>query len=145
MPGLVDAHVHVTAVAANLSAMAEWSPYYVAARAGEVLRGMLSRGFTTVRDVGGADFGIAEAVDEGYLDGPRVIFGGKALSQTGGHADIRSRGRIVKDPCELSPGARRRVRRRGRGPPRGSPAAAPWSLPPETDVERRRCLADRSD
>ncbi len=103
MPGLIDAHVHVTAVSANLSAMAEWSPYYVAARAGQVLSGMLARGFTTVRDVGGADYGIAEAVDEGYLVGPRVIFGGKALSQTGGHADIRSRGRTVLDPCDLTP------------------------------------------
>ena len=103
MPGLVDAHVHVTAVTANLSAMAEWSPYYVAARATEILSGMLARGFTTVRDVGGADYGIAEAVDEGYLVGPRVLFGGKALSQTGGHADSRSRGRTAMDPCDLTP------------------------------------------
>jgi imidazolonepropionase-like amidohydrolase len=103
MPGLVDAHVHVTAVTANLATMAEWSPYYVAARAAEVLSGMLSRGFTTVRDVGGADYGIAEALDEGYLVGPRVLFGGKALSQTGGHADTRSRGRMAMDPCELTP------------------------------------------
>src|SRR5437870_982250 len=43
MPGLIDAHVHVTAVTADLSALAEWSPYYVAARAGDVLRGMLGR------------------------------------------------------------------------------------------------------
>ena len=84
--------------------MAEWSPYYVAARAAGVLSGMLSRGFTTVRDVGGADYGIAEAVDEGHLVGPRVLFAGKALTQTGGHGDIRSRGRTAMDPCDLTPG-----------------------------------------
>jgi len=97
MPGLIDAHVHVTAVTADLSAMAEWSPYYVAARAGDVLRGMLERGFTTVRDAAGADYGIAMAVEEGYLDGPRIVFGGKALTQTGGHGDLRARGRTALD------------------------------------------------
>jgi len=63
---------------------------YVAAHAGVILRGMLQRGFTTVRDVGGADHGLAQAVDEGLLEGPRLVFGGRALSQTGGHADTRT-------------------------------------------------------
>ncbi|MBV9175331.1 MAG: amidohydrolase family protein, partial [Chloroflexi bacterium] len=94
MPGLIDCHVHVTAVAADLSAMAEWSPFYVAARSAEVLKGMLDRGFTTVRDAAGADWGIAQAIDEGFLIGPRVLFGGNALSQSGGHGDVRSRGRM---------------------------------------------------
>jgi imidazolonepropionase-like amidohydrolase len=97
MPGLIDAHVHATAVLADLGSLADSSPYYVAARAGEVLRGMLRRGFTTVRDAGGADYGLAAAVDEGYFDGPRILFGGKALSQTGGHADMRPRGRALLD------------------------------------------------
>jgi imidazolonepropionase-like amidohydrolase len=77
MPGLIDAHVHVTAVTADLSAMDEWSPTYVTARTAHVLRGMLSRGFTTVRDVAGADYGLAMAIDEGYVEGPRLIFGGR--------------------------------------------------------------------
>jgi imidazolonepropionase-like amidohydrolase len=59
---------------------------------------MLERGFTTVRDVGGADWGLAQAVEEGLLAGPRLIFGGKALSQTGGHADVRARGRTALEP-----------------------------------------------
>src|SRR5579871_4052781 len=45
MPGLIDAHVHVNAVTADLSAMTEWSPAYVTARASHVMRGMLHRGF----------------------------------------------------------------------------------------------------
>ncbi|MGH3424117.1 MAG: amidohydrolase family protein, partial [Nocardioidaceae bacterium] len=103
VPGLVDAHVHVTAASADLGAMAEWSPNYVAAHTGRILRGMLGRGFTTVRDVGGADYGLAAAVDEGLLEGPRIVFGGKALSQTGGHADLRQPGRSVLDDHRCCP------------------------------------------
>src|SRR5205807_10572471 len=72
---------------------------YVAARAARVLEGMLRRGFTTVRDVGGAEYGLAQAIEEGYLEGPRLIFGDPALSQTGGHGDFRSPGRHAHDPC----------------------------------------------
>lgn len=93
VPGLIDAHVHVTAGSADLSIQAEDSPYFVAAQTSANLRAMLSRGFTTVRDVGGADFGIARAVREGLWKGPKVHFGGKALSPTGGHADLRGPGR----------------------------------------------------
>jgi imidazolonepropionase-like amidohydrolase len=101
MPGLIDAHVHVTAVTADLAELEGWSPAYVTARAAGVLRGMLDRGFTTVRDVAGADFGLAAAVEEGLLAGPRLVFGGKALSQTGGHGDPRPAGRVALDqhPC----------------------------------------------
>jgi imidazolonepropionase-like amidohydrolase len=101
MPGLIDGHVHVNAATADLGALEEWAPSYVTARAGGILRGMLDRGFTCVRDVAGADYGIAAAVAEGLLPGPRVIFGGKALSQTGGHGDSRGPGRAVLDqhPC----------------------------------------------
>lgn len=104
MPGLVDAHVHVTAANADLGAVAEWSPSYVTARAAGIMRDMLHRGFTTVRDVGGADYGLAAAVDEGLFAGPRLVFGGKSLSQTGGHADLRGPGRMVRDEHHCCPG-----------------------------------------
>lgn len=97
VPGLIDAHVHVTAASADLSIQAEDSPYFVAAQTSVNLRAMLSRGFTTVRDVGGADFGVARAVAAGLWEGPKVHFGGKALSPTGGHADLRGPGRQVLD------------------------------------------------
>jgi imidazolonepropionase-like amidohydrolase len=92
MPGLIDAHVHLMAVTAHVDRIRHWSPYYVAARASHILRDMLLRGFTTVRDAGGADYGIADAVREGYLSGPRVLFCGHSLSQTGGHGDKRLSG-----------------------------------------------------
>ena len=120
LPGLIDCHVHVTAATANLAQIAEWSPFYLAAHAGAILRDMLQRGFTTVRDAGGGDFGLAQAVEEGLFEGPRVIFGGKALSQTGGHGDGRSRGRTALEPgysytglstiCDGVPDVRRAVR-----------------------------------
>jgi imidazolonepropionase-like amidohydrolase len=56
---------------------------------------MLMRGFTTVRDGGGADFGLALAVREGRIAGPRILFCGRGLSQTGGHGDMRGRGEEV--------------------------------------------------
>ena len=97
MPGLIDAHVHVTAATANLAELDEWAPTYLTARAAGILSGMLDRGFTTVRDVAGADFGLSAAVAEGLLPGPRLIFGGRALSQTGGHGDPRPPGRALLD------------------------------------------------
>lgn len=98
MPGLCDAHVHVTAASSHPGDWRKWSPYYVAARAGDIMRGMLMRGFTTVRDTGGADFGLAQAVDEGFILGPRLLFCGNALSQTGGHGDMREAGENF-EPC----------------------------------------------
>src|SRR6266700_1597078 len=104
MPGLIDAHVHVIAVTADLARLSEWSPAYVTARAARVLVGMLRRGFTTVRDVGGAEYGLAQAIEEGYLEGPRLLFAGSALSQTGGHGDSRGPGRQSYDPCSCCSG-----------------------------------------
>ena len=94
MPGLCDAHVHVLGWTANVSEILRTSPLYTAARAAEIMEAMLMRGFTTVRDEAGADYGIARAVEEGYLIGPRILFCGQALSQTGGHGDMRSRGEV---------------------------------------------------
>ncbi len=99
MPGLCDAHVHVTAFTADFAKLKATSPFYVAARAAETLRGMASRGFTTVRDAGGADWGLAKAVEEGRIDGPRLLFCGHALSQTGGHGDLRGPGEDGLDQC----------------------------------------------
>tara|TARA_B100001123_G_scaffold372636_1_gene436675 strand:- start:111 stop:1073 length:963 start_codon:yes stop_codon:yes gene_type:complete len=54
------------------------------------MRGMLMRGFTTVRDAGGCDWGTRAAVEQGDFVGPRLFIAGKALSQTGGHGDHRA-------------------------------------------------------
>ena len=88
MPGLIDCHVHVVAGIASLGGSAAFPDSLVAARAARIMHGMLMRGFTTVRDVGGADHGLVAAIEEGSMLGPRLVICGKALSQTGGHGDF---------------------------------------------------------
>ena len=99
MPGLCDAHVHVIASTASFPQLLTWSPLYTGARAAELLRAMLDRGFTTVRDCGGADFGLARAVEEGLVEGPRILYVGHAISQTGGHGDMRGPGEDWDQCC----------------------------------------------
>ncbi|MBO0738580.1 MAG: amidohydrolase family protein [Alphaproteobacteria bacterium] len=95
MPGLIDAHVHVLAVDAALARLSDRPVTLLTLQAAAVLEGMLQRGFTTVRDAGGADGGLAEAVEQGLVRGPRVFPSGRALSQTGGHGDVRPRTQSV--------------------------------------------------
>ena len=52
---------------------------------------MLDRGFTTVRDTGGTDWGIKTAVEKGLIPGPRLFIAGRSIGPTGGHSDGRSR------------------------------------------------------
>jgi imidazolonepropionase-like amidohydrolase len=84
LPGLIDAHTHFGLVN-------EFDPDVAAAVvAGRIFRNCelaLDAGFTTVRDTGGIDGGVAEAVRLGLVRGPRVLPSGPILSQTGGHGD----------------------------------------------------------
>jgi imidazolonepropionase-like amidohydrolase len=90
MPGLIDAHVHVYAAGLNVSRLIETPTTYLAHFAAQFLHSSLERGFTTVRDVGGADVGLANAIRDGLLTNvPRLVYGGRVISQTGGHGDFR--------------------------------------------------------
>lgn len=91
LPGLIDCHVHPFLADANLGRLTQIPPTLMSARAGRILEGMLQRGFTTVRDAAGADWGIQQAVEDGLIKGPRMFISGRALSQTGGHGDFRAR------------------------------------------------------
>lgn len=91
VPGLIDCHVHVVASLMNLQANAQLPDAIAILRSVPIMSGMLDRGFTTVRDVGGAPPAIADAVDMDLAVGPRIIPCGKALSRTGGHVDFRPR------------------------------------------------------
>jgi imidazolonepropionase-like amidohydrolase len=91
LPGLIDAHVHVVASMPSLGANAALPDALVAHRAAKIMRGMLMRGFTTVRDVGGCTEGLRQALREGLFEGPDLVISGKALGQTGGHTDFRGR------------------------------------------------------
>src|SRR5271156_963898 len=90
MPGLIDAHVHVYAAGLNVVRVVQSPVSYLAHFAAQFMRTSLDRGFTTLRDVGGADIGLASAIKDGLLDRvPRLFYGGRVLSQTGGHGDFR--------------------------------------------------------
>jgi imidazolonepropionase-like amidohydrolase len=92
LPGLIDCHVHVTAVHHDVLRLSMQPPSLITAQAKDVLEGMLARGFTTVRDACGADFGLQEAVERGIFEGPRLFIAGRPLTQTGGHGDGRPKG-----------------------------------------------------
>lgn len=90
IPGLIDAHFHAYALSLT-AARNETGPLSYSALAGaRRLAAALLRGFTAVRDVAGGDVGLASAIEEGLYPGPRYFFTGPALSQTGGHGDIRA-------------------------------------------------------
>jgi len=89
MPGLIDAHVHVVASTADLGQNGMLPDALVTVRAFKIMGEMLARGFTTVRDVGGATSGLVAATLEAAWPTPRLNISGKALAQTGGHCDYR--------------------------------------------------------
>jgi imidazolonepropionase-like amidohydrolase len=91
MPGLIDCHVHINMSSWSTPQNAALHNSLVAARATRILNGMLMRGFTTVRDTGGADKGYVIATDEGTIVGPDLVICGKMLCQTGGHQDVRAK------------------------------------------------------
>ncbi|MCX7003496.1 MAG: amidohydrolase family protein [bacterium] len=84
MPGLIDAHIHIM-----LYHQADQSLAFEAIRASILLKQILQRGFTTIRDVGGDIWGIVRAANAGMFTAPRVLYAGRVLSQTGGHGDMR--------------------------------------------------------
>jgi imidazolonepropionase-like amidohydrolase len=91
MPGLIDSHVHVMLSEVNIRSLEAIPLTMMTARAASLMRAMIDRGFTTVRDTGGADWGIRDGVAQGYLPGPRLFIAGRALGPTGGHSDARRR------------------------------------------------------
>jgi imidazolonepropionase-like amidohydrolase len=94
MPGLIDCHVHVTFSQTNIGLLAAMPQASIVLRSLPILRAMLRRGFTTVRDAGGADFALKQAVEDGVdgmVVGPRLFVSGAPLSPTGGHGDFRPR------------------------------------------------------
>jgi imidazolonepropionase-like amidohydrolase len=92
LPGLIDAHVHVVAASHDLVGLTLRAPSLVTAESSRIMKGMLERGFTTVRDAAGADAGLQEAVARGLFEGPRLFIAGQPITQTGGHADMRPQG-----------------------------------------------------
>jgi imidazolonepropionase-like amidohydrolase len=100
MPGLIDCHVHVMLSEVNIRYLEAIPLTMMTVRAAALMRGMIDRGFTTVRDTGGADWGMRDGVAQGLLPGPRMFIAGRALGPTGGHSDARRRTDVHSGACK---------------------------------------------
>jgi imidazolonepropionase-like amidohydrolase len=90
MPGLIDMHAHLCIQEGMLVGRDDYDQMAMGARTAKSLIQYLDQGFTTARDVGCNVLGVAKAVNNGLIDGPRIYPSGGFLSQTGGHADTGS-------------------------------------------------------
>jgi imidazolonepropionase-like amidohydrolase len=97
MPGLIDAHIHAYLATSDFDAVDRMPRSLLSQYGAAALRGALERGFTTVRDACGADYGLVMALERGLIKGPRLLISGKAISQSGGHGDARAFHR--EEPC----------------------------------------------
>ncbi len=92
MPGLIDAHVHAFFSDIAVQKVEAIGDAYRAAHAVRLLTHALSCGFTTVRDIGGGNWSLLRALEDGLIRGPRFFYAGRILSMTGGHGDFRQVG-----------------------------------------------------
>ena len=127
MPGLLDAHVHLSMIELDPLREVALPPAVLALRIAHEIEATLQAGFTTVRDAGGLDAGFREAVRLGLIRGPRILISGPFLSQTGGHGDSRpfqmhgpfptvpglSRETLLADGADAVRQAAREILRRG--------------------------------
>jgi len=97
MPGLIDAHAHITGLSLTPKNIANPAADIAIASA-NYLRNCLMDGYTTIREAGGADHATARLLAEGQIIGPRLYYSGRALTQTGGGADFRTPDEET-DPC----------------------------------------------
>src|SRR5215469_9863177 len=97
MPGLIDAHAHITGLSLSPRNSAYPAEEITSASA-SYLKASLMDGFTSIREAGGADHSVARLLGEGKIIGPRLFYSGRALTQTGGGADFRTPDEVV-DPC----------------------------------------------
>ena len=87
LPGLFDCHTHVVVSSIDTMRLLQTPFSYRFFQAARTLEATLRIGITTVRDAGGADLGVKQAVADGLVSGPRMQISLSMLSQTGGHGD----------------------------------------------------------
>jgi imidazolonepropionase-like amidohydrolase len=102
MPGLTDMHWHAMLVRPTPVQLLNSDVGYINLLAGAEATATLMRGFTTVRDMGGASFGLKRAIDEDVLPGPRIYPSGAIITITSGHGDFRSIADLPRVPGTLS-------------------------------------------
>jgi imidazolonepropionase-like amidohydrolase len=87
LPGLFDCHTHVVVSSIDTMRLLQTPFSYRFFQAAHNLEATLRVGITTVRDAGGADLGVKQAVADGLVKGPRMQISLSMISQTGGHGD----------------------------------------------------------
>lgn len=88
MPGLIDSHTHLLQETIAPAAYAQYDFPLINFIGAEAAKQRLMRGFTTVRNMGGAAISLSRAIDKGLVIGPRIYPSGAFISQTGGHGDV---------------------------------------------------------
>jgi len=92
LPGFIDTHVHLSSEQSpdRYIDRFQLNPADYAYRSVVYAERTLLAGFTTVRDLGAADgivISLRNAINQGWVDGPRIFAAGKSIATTGGHAD----------------------------------------------------------
>lgn len=87
LPGLFDCHVHMMATQIDVMRRLQTPFSYNFYMSVRHLQSTLALGITTVRDAGGSDLGLKQAVADGVVPGPRMQVSITMISQTGGHGD----------------------------------------------------------
>ena len=128
LPGLIDSHTHLFLQGEDPAEggydvqLLKHGLAFRAARATAAARRALMQGFTTIRDVetegaGYGDVGIKEAIEGGYIPGPRMFVSTRAISSTGGYnlegyapeVDVPKGAQIVDGPVEARKAAREQL------------------------------------
>lgn len=124
LPGLIDAHVHLTSDSGGIAGQLEEITLSPAAQAFDAWEnGMktLRAGFTTVRNLGdsdGAVLALRDAINDGQIQGPRILDAGNSISVSSGHMDgslgyrdeLRPYFKAAGNTCDGAEDCRRAVR-----------------------------------
>ena len=112
LPGLIDAHIHVCYNGAeSVFALLERHRDALVLEAVDIVRRILSHGTTTVRDIGGEKYiemSLRNAIEAGFIQGPRMKTSGRVISMTGGHAHFIAR--EADGPDEVRKAAREQIK-----------------------------------
>jgi imidazolonepropionase-like amidohydrolase len=87
MPGLIDTHVHIAMEIDDMRVIMATPFSYKFYKSVDYFQSTINAGITTVRDAGGADLGMKQAIDQGVVVGPRLMLSITSLGITGGHTD----------------------------------------------------------
>ena len=112
LPGLIDAHIHICYNGTeSVFVLLERHRDALVLEAVDIARRVLSHGTTTVRDIGGEKYiemSLRNAINTGFISGPRMKTSGRVISMTGGHAHFIAR--EADGPDEVRKAAREQIK-----------------------------------